>query len=180
MEKDDARKLSSAEQHERRRQAIRAYQRGRTRTQIAEDVGLSYTAVGKIIALYESSGVAALAPRLRGRRGGEGRVLTPTQEDRIHRTICDSSPRQVGLAFAAWSRPAVQQLIERECDVELHVRSVGKYLARWGFEPQRSVKSSMTRSAAAAMSVDTRHHDVVPVGNEAPIANAFAVAQAKA
>lgn len=26
----------------------------------------------------------------------------------------------------------VQQLIERECGLHLHVRSVGKYLMRWG------------------------------------------------
>ncbi len=62
MEKEDARSLSSAEQHERRRQVIRAYKRGRSRTQIAEEVGLSYTAVSKTIARYESLGVAALAP----------------------------------------------------------------------------------------------------------------------
>ena len=52
MEKDDAITLSAGEQHERRRQVIRAHKRGRTRSQIAVEVGLSYTAVSKTIARY--------------------------------------------------------------------------------------------------------------------------------
>ena len=64
MDEDDARKLSAAAQHERRRQVIRAYKRGRTKSQIATEVGLSHTAVSKAIGRYEAEGMAALAPRL--------------------------------------------------------------------------------------------------------------------
>ena len=60
MKNEDARKLSPAGQHERRRQVIRAHKRGRSRTQIAEEVGLSYTAVSKTIARYEAYGPAGL------------------------------------------------------------------------------------------------------------------------
>ena len=45
MEKDDARRLIAGEQHESGRQVIRAHKRGRTRSQIAVEIGLSYTAV---------------------------------------------------------------------------------------------------------------------------------------
>ncbi len=142
MEKDDARKLSPAEQHERRRQVIRAHKRGRTRAQIAAEVGLSHTAVTKVIALYEREGAAGLAPRKRGRRSGEDRALTAEQEDAVRRIICDKRPEQLKMEFALWSRAAVMQLIERECGVKLHVRSVGKYLARWGFTPQKPIKKA--------------------------------------
>lgn len=142
MEKDDARKLSPAEQHERRRQVIRAHKRGRTRAQIAAEVGLSHTAVTKVIARYEREGAAGLAPRKRGRRSGEDRALTAEQEDAVRRIICDKRPEQLKMEFALWSRAAVMQLIERECGVKLHVRSVGKYLARWGFTPQKPIKKA--------------------------------------
>lgn len=142
MEKDDARKLSPAEQHERRRQVIRAHKRGRTRAQIATEVGLSHTAVTKVIARYESEGAAGLAPRKRGRRSGEDRALSAEQEDAVRRIICDKRPEQLKMEFALWSRAAVMQLIERECGVKLHVRSVGKYLARWGFTPQKPIKKA--------------------------------------
>ncbi len=149
MEKDDARRLSPSEQHERRRQVIRAHKRGRTRTQIAQEVGLSYTSVSKTIARYEEEGLAALAPRTRGRRSGEDRALTELQEQTIQRTICDKRPEQLKMEFALWSRAAVMQLIEREFGVVLHVRSVGKYLARWGFTPQKPIKRAYEQSPAA-------------------------------
>jgi transposase len=152
MEKDDARKLSPAEQHERRRQVIRAHKRGRTRAQIAAEVGLSHTAVTKVVARYESEGVAGLAPRKRGRRSGEDRALTADQEEGVRRIICDKRPEQLKMEFALWSRAAVMQLIERECGVKLHVRSVGKYLARWGFTPQKPIKKAYEQRPEAVQS----------------------------
>lgn len=161
MEKEDARKLSSAEQHERRRQVIRAHKRGRSRTQIAEEVGLSYTAVRKTIARYEALGVAALAPRKRGRRSGEDRALTEDQEQALQRLICDKRPEQLKMDFALWSRAAVMQLIEREYGVVLHVRSVGKYLARWGFTPQKPIKRAYEQSPLAVQAwLDTQYPQI--------------------
>jgi transposase len=43
MEREDARKLSTDAQHERRRQVVRAYKRGVNRRQIAREFGLSYS-----------------------------------------------------------------------------------------------------------------------------------------
>lgn len=34
---------------------------------------------------------------------------------------------------------AVEPPPQRECDIPLHMRSVGKYLARWGFTPCKSL-----------------------------------------
>ncbi len=42
--------------------------------------------------------------------------------------------------FSLWSRAAVGQLIEQEFGIRLQVRSIGKYLARWGFTPQKPIK----------------------------------------
>ena len=113
MEKDDARKFSPAEQHERRRQVIRAHKRGRSRTQIAEEVGFSYTAVSKTIARNEELGSIALAPRTRGRRRGEGRALSVEQEQAIQRTICDKHLEQLKMEFALSSRAAVMPVATR-------------------------------------------------------------------
>lgn len=53
------------------------------------------------------------------------------------------------MEFALWSRAAVKELIERECQVTLHLRSVGKYLARWGFTPQKPIKRAYEQSPQA-------------------------------
>lgn len=53
------------------------------------------------------------------------------------------------MEFALWSRIAVGQLIEREYSITLHVRSVGKYLNRWGFTPQKPIRRAYEQSPAA-------------------------------
>ena len=149
MDNEDARRLSPAEQHERRRQVIRAYKRKLSKRQISRDVGLSYSATCKIIDRYEAEGMAALAPRTRGRRSGEKRALSAEQEAQICRTICDKRPEQLKMEFALWSRAAVRELIERDFKVSLHLRSVGKYLQRWGFTPQKPIKRAYEQSPEA-------------------------------
>ena len=55
----------------------------------------------------------------------------------------------MGLPFALWSRAAVAMLIARRCGVELAVRTVGKYLARWGFTAQKPVRRAWEQDPAA-------------------------------
>ncbi len=55
----------------------------------------------------------------------------------------------MGLPFALWSRAAVGMLIARRCGVELAVRTVGKYLARWGFTAQKPVRRAHEQDPAA-------------------------------
>ena len=69
-----------------------------------------------------------------------GRVLSQVQEDTIQRMIIDKRPEQLKMDFHLWSRAAVGQLIEQEFGIELQTRSVGKYLTRWGFTPQKPIK----------------------------------------
>lgn len=149
MEKEDARKLSSAAQHERRRQVIRAYKRGVNRHQIAHEVGLSYTAVRMIALRYEEQGMRGLDMGQRGRPQSSGRSLTAEQEEHIQGLIKDKRPEQLKMDFALWTRAAVMLLIQRECAIKLHVRSVGKYLKRWGFTAQKPILRAYEKSPAA-------------------------------
>jgi transposase len=110
--------------------------------QIVELTGLSWPAVRTTLDLHESGGMAALKPTVRGKKPGTGRSLNAEQEQAIRALICDKRPEQLKMDFALWSRAAVMQLIEREHGIKLHVRSVGKYLARWGFTPQKPIKKA--------------------------------------
>lgn len=109
---------------------------------IVEQIGLSWSAVNVALMLYRSGGKAALKPEARGKKSGSGRSLSAEQEQAIQRLICDRRPEQLKMEFALWSRPAVRQLIERECGIALSVRAVGNYLARWGFTPQKPIKKA--------------------------------------
>ena len=80
-----------------------------------------------------------------GRKTGEKRHLSPPQERRIQKLIVDHCPDQLKLDFALWNRIAVQQLIKQECAVAMPIRTVGEYLKRWGFTPQKPAKFAMER-----------------------------------
>ena len=142
MEKEDARKQSREVLQERRKQVIRLHRKGVGVMQIVEQTGLSWSGVNAALRLFEQGGAAALKPHARGKKPGSGRSLTPEQERAIRMTIIDKRPEQIKMEFALWSRPAVRELIERDLGLKLSVRSVGDYLARWGFTPQKPIKKA--------------------------------------
>lgn len=138
--KEDARKISSAELKERRRQVIRAFERGVNQLQISRDVGMSYQGVRGIVQRYKAQGVKSITPKVRGRKEGTQRFLDEAQENEIKRLICEKRPEQLKMDFALWNRVAVGQLVEQQFGIKLCVRAIGNYLSRWGFTPQRPIK----------------------------------------
>ena len=46
-------------------------------------------------------------------------------------------PDQLKMPYALWARAAVGQLIEQRFGIRLPVRTMGLYLARWGFTASR-------------------------------------------
>lgn len=142
MEKIDTRCLKPEALQERRRHVIRLHKQGLNRNQIAKMCELSHTTVSKVIALYEQGGWPALKPSRRGRRTGQSRRLSEAQEIQAQKIICEKRPEQLKMAFALWSRAAVGQMIEQEFGVKLPVRTMGHYLKRWGFTPQKPIKKA--------------------------------------
>ena len=143
------RKLPAAAQEERRRQAVGLRQRGLTYRAIAEQVGLSRTGVIDVCRRFAAEGAQGLVSKPRGRKPEEQRRLDAAQEAEVRGLIRRHTPDEVGLPFALWSRAAVAMLIARRCGVELAVRTVGKYLARWGFTAQKPVRRAWERDPAA-------------------------------
>jgi transposase len=140
MEREDARYQTLEQLHERRKQVVRLHKKGIKVMQIVALTGLSYPSVRGVIDRFEEGGWSAIRPALRGRNRGDGRVLSPAQEETIQRLIIDKRPEQLKMEFSLWNRAAVGQLIEQEFGIRLQVRSVGKYLERWGFTPQKPIK----------------------------------------
>ena len=149
MEKENARKQTLEQLHERRKQVVRLHKKALGVMQIVSMTGLSYPAVRACIDLFDAGGWPAIRPALRGRSPGVGRTLTQAQEDSIQRTIIDKRPEQLKMDFFLWSRAAVALLIEQEYAIKLHVRSVGKYLKRWGFTPQKPIKRAYEQNPVA-------------------------------
>ena len=149
MSTRDCRKLNSETQLELRRRAIALRKKGYTHDQIADLLDVSNAAVRKWWALYRKGGLRALSLGKRGRRKGTCRTLTPDQERRVKRMIVDKVPEQMMMPFALWTRSAVRELIERESGVSMPIRTVGEYLRRWGFTPQKPKKRAYEQQPAA-------------------------------
>lgn len=149
MEKENARKQTLEQLHERRKQVVRLHKKGIRIMQIVGMTGLSYPAVRATLDRFAEGGWPSIRPSARGRARGDGRCLSAEQEEAIRRTIIDKRPEQLKMDFFLWSRAAVGQLIEQEYGIKLQVRSVGKYLARWGFTPQKPIRRAYEQSPEA-------------------------------
>jgi transposase len=149
MEHVDMRKLPAAAQEERRRQVIGLREAGLTYGAIAAQVGLTQTGVFDICKRFAAYGEAGLKSRSRGPEPGSGRLLDQRQEAEVRALICTYLPDALGLPCALWSRAAVAALIEQRDGVRLAVRTMGTYLARWGFTAQQPLRRAYEQQPAA-------------------------------
>ena len=140
MEKRDFRKLSSDAQLEIKKAALKMVKAGKSQLYVADFFGISRRSLYTWLKQLEEKGPQGLKYRTRGRRHGEQRVLTVDQEKLIQRLIVDKCPEQLKLPFALWTRKAVQELIERQFEILLPILTIGEYLKRWGFTPQKPLR----------------------------------------
>lgn len=149
METRDARSLPGVAQEDLRKKAVRAVLSGMTQAQTAGIFGVSRYSVFKWLAAYREGGEDALAGHRRGRRTGQGAALTVGEAARVVGWIQGRCPEQLRLPFALWTREAVQELIEERLGTRLALTTVGKYLRRWGFTPQKPVRRAYEKNPAA-------------------------------
>ena len=104
-------------------QAIRLHNKGKSESEIADALNISYQAVSRIIRAYKKEGMRSVKEKTRGRKHGEKRSLTPEQEKEIQRIIIDKCPDQLKIAACLWTRTAIQQLIKSKYDITIPVHS---------------------------------------------------------
>jgi transposase len=147
MKTKDFRSLSPQSQEDIRRKAVQAVLSGRSRTEVAALFGVTRQAVHAWMRLYKEGGAKALKANRRGRpKGGS---LQPWQAAQIAKTVVDRHPEQLKLPFYLWTREAVALLIARKFGIRLSVWTVGRYLARWGFTPQKPVRRAFEQNPEA-------------------------------
>ena len=113
---------------------------------------------------YQAEGVRGIPSQTRGRKPGEQRTLSPRREKQNQALLCDQTPEQyklglrsrrgstpyipVGVSFALWTRRAVQALLRQRLRRTMPLRTVGEYLKRWGFTPQKPLKRAYEQRPA--------------------------------
>lgn len=149
IEKSDARKITGVALEELRKLVIRLYRSDKYKTyqEIAEVSGVHRTlsAYGRD---WQKRGFRALKTQQRGRPFGICRSLLPHEETQIRKDLIDHCPDQLKLPFALWTRQAVKLHIKSLFGIDMPIRTVGEYLKRWGFTPQKLVKRAYQRNEA--------------------------------
>ena len=149
MEQIDARSLSTDAQRQLRYQAIRLRECGKTYDEIALVVGVHRLPISGWWKAYQEQGIGGIEIKRRGRRVGQGRRLSAKQEGQLRRLLIGKMPDQLKLPFALWTRQAVQDWVRRRWSIELPIWTVGDYLKRFGFTPQKPLKQAYEQNPKA-------------------------------
>ena len=144
----DNRKLAPEAQAALRLRVVRAIDgAGVTQMKAASLFGVSRSAINTWLAAYRAGGESALLPKKRGPKESPA-LLKPWQRAVIVKLITDHDPDQLKLPFMLWTRDAVAELIRDRFHLRLGLTTVGRYLKRWGFTPQKPVRKAFEQDSA--------------------------------
>jgi len=132
-----------------RLRAVHARELGYAVVDIAAILGVRQETVSRWCSKYQRGGQEALPGDLTGRPIGSGRLLGSEQERGIRQAIETSSPQELEIPSALWTRQAVRELIRMRVGIRLPIRTVGEYLRRWGYTPQKPVRKAYRQDPVA-------------------------------
>ena len=148
METQDARTLTPKAEEALRIRVVNAIvNQAMKQVDACKTFGVSKTAVHNWLKAYRNGGMAPLKAKKRGRRPGSR--LKGHQAATLVRMITDRCPDQLKLPYALWTREAVSDLIGQRYGIRLSVWTIGRYLKRWGFTPQKPVRRAYERNPEA-------------------------------
>ena len=145
MRSQDARSLNPEAQEALRRKAVQATLGGKTRVECADLFGVRRQTVDKWVNQYLGHGEQALQAKPKGRP--EKSTLGPKQLKIVLKAIEDKCPDQLKLPFYLWTREAVQRFVARGFGVHRSLWTIGRWLAKWGFTPQKPRRRAFEQKA---------------------------------
>jgi transposase len=132
-----------------RLRAVHAQQLGYALVDIAAVLGVRPETVSRWCSEFDQGGPEALPGDRTGRPVGSGRLLTAEQETCLQEWIDTKTPHELSIPSALWTRQAVRQLIHQQYGLRLPIRTVGEYLLRWGYTPQKPVRKAYKQDPEA-------------------------------
>jgi transposase len=132
-----------------RLRAVHARESGYAVVDIAAILGVRQETVSRWCSRYDRGGKEALPGARTGRPIGSGRLLNSEQEQGIRQAIETKSPQELTIPSALWTRQAVRELIRQQLGIRLPIRTVGEYLRRWGYTPQKPVRKAYKQDPKA-------------------------------
>jgi transposase len=133
----NTRQLSDETLEALRLRALRACTMGLPQTTIADALGVARETVCRWCNAYRQGGLDALPGDRTGRPTGSGRHLDDDQARHLQELIDHHPPEALHIAAPLWTRRAVRDLIHHAYGWWMPPRTVGEYLARWGYTNKR-------------------------------------------
>ena len=147
MKCSDARFLPPVMQQSLRHKAIDLYLNGVGPTDISKQLRVSRQSVYNWIKSHSQKGIKGLKIRKRGRP--RGTQLKPWQCAQIVNLVKKYKPDELSLHFLVWTREAVAVLINKKFQISVSKWTVGRYLAKWGFSPQKPARRAIEQDSKA-------------------------------
>lgn len=147
MKLKDARHLSAKAQEALRYRVVNAVESGMSKSQAARVFKVSRTAIHNWTKAVDSRGVSSLKAKKRGPKASSR--LLPHQAATAVRLIEQKCPDALGLPFYLWTREAVQQFLAQRFELSVSVWTVGRYLKKWGFSPQKPLRRAYEQDQLA-------------------------------
>jgi len=159
MKCEDTRCLSPDALDALRVRVIRTVSKGMPQAEAARLFGVSRQSVNTWHQQWWQGGLPTLRSRPRGRPSAIR--LAPHQAATTVRLITDHCPDQLKMPFALWTREAVRDLIRRRYGIHMSVWTIGRYLRRWGFTPQKPLRRAYERDPEAVRRWLTREYPAI-------------------
>ena len=87
--------------------------------------------------------------------------MSAEQERNLQKLFVDKNPKQLKLPFALWTRKAIQSVAYLMWRVRVAIRTIGDYLKRWGFTPQKPIKKAYEQNPKAVQEwLDTAYPEI--------------------
>lgn len=147
MKLKDARYMSASAQEALRYRVVNAIANGISKSEAARVFNVSRTAIHNWTKATAEQGIKALKAKKRG-PCARSRLL-PHQAATAVRLMEQKCPDQLGLPFYLWTREAVQQFLAERFELSVSVWTVGRYLKKWGFTPQKPLRRAYEQDPLA-------------------------------
>jgi transposase len=149
MEKQDFRTISEDARLVIRENAIRLIESGKKKKEVAQIFGVKPGTITDWVKKHKESGRNGLKAKRKGAISEDKKLLSSVHEKQIQKLIIDKMPDQYKLDFGLWTRKAVKELVERELGIVLAINTMGDYLRKWGFTPQKPKKRAYEQNSKA-------------------------------
>lgn len=158
--KHDARTFPPAQQEDLREEVVAAVRgRGMSKVYAAAMYQVSRASVYNWLRAVDRNGTDGLKARKRGPKSRS--LLADDKVAAVVRLIGNGCPDRFHLPFALWTREAVRQLIKQRCGVRVSISTVGRYLAKWGLEPEHLMFRAYEQTRGESNPWMTKRYPVV-------------------